>query len=81
MLRGPAVECRIEDSEITAGTEPSSLVSYCMGNYTECPTWRADREHHLAQKRLIDMNHPKRPGHTILDQDPEQVPAFSVPSG
>lgn len=75
----PGVRCRIEEHTVTARKEPSSLAFYCQGDYTACSSWRADKHNRWAQKRLIDMNFPKRPGLTLLDQDPETVPSFVVP--
>lgn len=41
---GPSCRCRIEDALITAAHDVSSLSTFCMGEHTMCPTWRAVRE-------------------------------------
>lgn len=49
--RGVAVRCRIEGALIAEGDSPGSLVEYCMGDHTACPTWRAERERELQLQR------------------------------
>lgn len=49
MTEGITVRCGVEKSLITERKDPSSLASYClnntpMGGYTDCPTWRAEKE-------------------------------------
>jgi hypothetical protein len=73
------VECAVEESFIDAATEPSSILAYCAGRYTTCPSWRSEKENRWAQKKAIHLNHPKRPGRTILDQDPETIPTYRIP--
>lgn len=36
--------CRIEGSTILEPAGTPSLVNFCYGAYTACPTWRADKE-------------------------------------
>jgi hypothetical protein len=73
------VICAVEESFINASTEPSSILAYCAGKYTTCPSWRAEKENRWAQKKAIDLNYEKRPGRTILDQDPETIPTYRIP--
>jgi hypothetical protein len=40
----PACRCGIEESVISAATDPSSLAKFCMNAYVACPTWRAEKE-------------------------------------
>ena len=72
------VECRIEESFVSASHMPSSLGRFCMGAYTECPTWRTDKENTWAEKATY-RDHPKRPKRTLLDQDPEMIPTYRIP--
>lgn len=56
-IEGPACECRIEGSIITAAKDPSSLAGYCMGVHELCPTWREARHLEHANgdpMRMID---------------------------
>lgn len=41
---GIGCRCRIEHSTITAAENPSSLDRFCMGDFKQCPTWRAERD-------------------------------------
>lgn len=57
--RGEAVLCRIEQSILPVVGHTRSIVSYCCGDYTGCPTWRAKRDaeaEHRAKpfQRAID---------------------------
>jgi hypothetical protein len=36
--------CAIEQQVITAKDDPTSLFAYCEGRYTDCPTWRAEKD-------------------------------------
>jgi hypothetical protein len=73
------VVCAVEESFISAEKEPSSILSYCAGRYTTCPSWRAEKENRWATKKAIHFDYPKRPRRTILDQDPETIPTYRIP--
>ena len=47
---GTAVRCRIEHSVIEAATSPSTLQSFCLFKYVECPTWQAEKARIAANK-------------------------------
>lgn len=56
----PACRCAIEESIISAESDGSSLLGYCMGDgslrrpgYTACPTWRTQREADWANRGRI----------------------------
>lgn len=36
--------CRIEQHTLLEPEQTPSLVRWCYGDYTQCPTWRADKE-------------------------------------
>ena len=52
---GSGCRCRIEDHVITTGSEPSTLASYCFGDYTACSTWRTDKKNRWAEKSNRDL--------------------------
>jgi hypothetical protein len=37
--RGSGVHCGVEDNTLTAAADPSSLESFCFGQYVLCPSW------------------------------------------
>jgi hypothetical protein len=37
-------QCRIEGSTLREPEAATSLASYCYGDYTQCPTWRSEKE-------------------------------------
>lgn len=77
-MKGPACRCRIERSDITSVEQPTTLLRFCQGEYRTCPTWRADKEAHWASRETL-IDHPGRPGRTVLDEDPERRDEFVVP--
>lgn len=48
------VFCGIERDVIDARTSPSSLMAYCCGEPTECPTWRKTKEADWGQRQHLD---------------------------
>lgn len=40
---GAACRCRIEHNTLTIRRDPTSLVSFCLGRYDTCSTWREDK--------------------------------------
>lgn len=40
---GSACRCKVEEQTITFLRDPSSLVNFCMGLYTLCPSWQAEK--------------------------------------
>lgn len=38
------VWCPIEESVLDIRLNPTATSAYCMGDYTACPTWRAEKE-------------------------------------
>lgn len=52
---GSGCYCRLESTLITEGENPSSLASFCFGDYTRCPTWRAERDRE-GEQRLADIS-------------------------
>lgn len=59
--------CRVEDSDILAAENPSSLMAYCLSaqGHKRCPTWQAEKERIAAGRRtqLIDQRlAPVEPG-------------------
>lgn len=54
-LHGSGVRCRIERTTLLADLDPSSLLAFCCGDYTTCPTWRRMREAEWASRdRALD---------------------------
>lgn len=51
---GRAVYCGIECHLIEAAHEPSTIMRYCAGDYTQCPTWRAEKERAWAREALVE---------------------------
>lgn len=41
---GVACRCRVEHSTISARENPTSLLRWCMGAYTTCPTWVEEKK-------------------------------------
>ena len=77
-LKGPSCFCRIEESEITCAEQPTTLFRYCQGDYTECSTWRSDKEA-AWERRATLADLPGRPRQTVLDEDPDTRPEFLLP--
>jgi hypothetical protein len=53
---GDSCWCGVEQASISAALSPSSLTSFCLSNYVDCPTWRAEKERVWAgsHRELID---------------------------
>jgi hypothetical protein len=68
VLDNPAVRCKIEKSTVDAATSPSSLLRFCMGSYTACPSWRAEQENRWRARPVSEQNYERRPGNTLVDQ-------------
>ena len=47
-----SVVCRVTHERIDGHTNPSSIESFCAGQYTRCPIWRQDRESGWERKRV-----------------------------
>jgi hypothetical protein len=54
---GSGCRCAIERNTLTALRDPSSLLGYCLSDYSACPTWQAEKQHVEAGHRraLLDM--------------------------
>lgn len=74
------VECRVEESFISCAHNPYSVALYCKGDYTQCPSWRTEKDNHRVRK-AITFDHERRPGRSLLDQDPETIPTYRIPRG
>lgn len=53
----PGCFCAVEESYLSAITDPISLGKFCMGYYEDCPTWQAEKEKTWSaqRQRLIDQ--------------------------
>lgn len=57
--------CSVEGGLIDGRRDTSSITAFCMGDYTSCPTWQAEKEHVWAQqgaKGLVESRRVVRPG-------------------
>lgn len=45
------VVCRVEDTELSSSSDPQSMLTFCLGNHLECPSWQAEKEAMAAGKR------------------------------
>lgn len=52
---GTACRCRITKDTIDSVSEPTTLNRWCFGDYSTCPTWRADKEAHWASRSNRDL--------------------------
>lgn len=50
--QGSGCRCRVEHSSILAASDPSSLQSFCLNRYDECPTWQFAKERAWQSKAL-----------------------------
>jgi hypothetical protein len=50
--REMTLRCGVEGTIITADGDPMSVASFCCGDHTACPSWRAEREANWAGRRL-----------------------------
>jgi hypothetical protein len=59
---GSACRCVIEQATIAEGDSPVSLLDFCFGDYTACPTWREEKRRIEEDRKtfLIDRK-PARP--------------------
>lgn len=50
----------VERSTISALRDPSSLMSYCLGDYATCPSWHLEKQRIEAggAKELLDRPDP-----------------------
>lgn len=46
------VRCGIERTLLAERTDPQSMLSFCFGDYTACPSWRVQRESDWSGRRL-----------------------------
>jgi hypothetical protein len=44
LLGGGAVRCAVEHTTLDPRGDPMSLATFCYGDHTVCPTWRAERD-------------------------------------
>jgi hypothetical protein len=44
LLGRGAVRCAVEHSTLDPHGDPMSLATFCYGDHTRCPTWRAERD-------------------------------------
>lgn len=64
---GAGVYCRVEHSFIDYEGNPGSIAGFCKGRYTQCPSWRAEKENEWAQrnavsyKPLVPADHEHQP--------------------
>jgi hypothetical protein len=69
-LAGSGCRCRVTDTDVLSGTDPSSLKKFCtarsltpveigdevvVGGYDTCPAYRKDREHQWETRSNRDM--------------------------
>lgn len=48
------VRCGVEKTRLSSATSPQSLLTFCLGDYTACPSWRAERKRlALGQPELV----------------------------
>ena len=47
-----ALRCGVEGTVLTAAGDPMSVSTFCLGDHTNCPSWRAEREAQWAGRRL-----------------------------
>lgn len=45
--RGLTVRCGVERTRLSEASDPQSLLTFCLGDYRACPTWRAERQRFL----------------------------------
>lgn len=51
------VHCAVERSVVDSRRDPQSLLTFCLGDYTACPSWRAEKERErLGQKPLVSAS-------------------------
>lgn len=48
------VFCSIEQGVVEARTSPSSVMAYCCGEPTECPTWRKTKDAEWGHGQTLD---------------------------
>lgn len=60
-LAGQGVYCKIERHTLDArkGREPTSVMNFCCGDHTACPTWRAEKERIWAERRAELVEEPE----------------------
>jgi hypothetical protein len=55
----PTFECRVELSLINARSSPNTIVNFCCGDYTQCPTWRLEKERQWANREALVEGGPR----------------------
>lgn len=45
--------CRIEQGLIEGRVSPDSIARFCLGDYKECPTWKAEKEAEWERRNLL----------------------------
>lgn len=53
-LGGGGVRCGIEHTILRPESDPMSLATFCHGDHTACPTWRAEREKTSSRPLVAD---------------------------
>lgn len=48
---GEAVLCKITETLVSARKDPRSLMAFCLGDPTQCPVWRAEKDAIAARRR------------------------------
>lgn len=51
---GVAVHCAVEDQVLSSRSDPQSLLTFCMGAYESCPSWRLEKEQIAATGRSVE---------------------------
>ena len=47
-----ALRCGVEGTVLSAAGDPMSVHTFCVGDHTRCPSWRAEREANWAGRKL-----------------------------
>lgn len=65
--------CAVEGEPISLASQPASLVDFCFGDHTRCPTWQAERRRVMAGRRTplaeISLARPRRELQPVGDDE------------
>lgn len=57
---GKGVRCRVEQNTLDAYLDPTTLETFCLGGYTECSSWRAEKARIEEQRTAPLVQRPAR---------------------